>query len=162
MVLSSIIDALIILMYIWTFFETLFPGGKRITIAMGCSRGHHRSEVFDSIRVSQVLVCLLTLKSIVATARKQMNRENDKPSLTSTYALCTNFMFASQLSVWAFGIMVWEGNVANPFCSKVAQSVLTYSQTYTHLRRTFYHFLVVSSVFKWEDSIYRFSSARGH
>ena len=95
MVLSSIIDAFIILMYIWTFFETLFPGGKRITIAMGCSRGHHRSEVFDSIRVSRVVVFLLTLMSIVATARKQMNRENDKPSLTSTYALCANFMFAS-------------------------------------------------------------------
>ena len=60
MVLSSIIDAFIILMYIWTFFETLFPGGKRITIAMGCSRGHHRSEVFDSIRVSWVLASFFT------------------------------------------------------------------------------------------------------
>ena len=60
MVLSSIIDAFIILMYIWTFFETLSPGGRRITVAMGCSRGHHRSEVFDSIRVSWVLASFFT------------------------------------------------------------------------------------------------------
>ena len=81
-----------------------------------------------------------------------MNRENDKPSLTSTYALCTNFMFASQLSVWAFGILVWEGNFANPCCSKVADRFLTSFLTHLHLL-SFYHFLVVSSVFKWEDPI---------